>query len=231
MIPLSDNQKRDSTPVLTLTLVALNVLIYFWDRQWHLFGPGVVFADLAMRPADVVDSLRGVVGHDPNVNLFPLVTVLTSMFLHGGPTHVLGNMIFLMVFGPGVEEAIGGGRFALYYMGWGLAAAATQIYIDPSSTVPTLGASGAIGGVLGSYFLLFPGNKIQIYVPLLIFLSFAVSAWILLLVWFLWQVLVPQNGIANWAHVGGFLAGMLTVLVMGGRSAIAKGRNSGPEVA
>ena len=217
--------------MLTLTLVALNVLIYFWDRQWHFRGPNVVFADLTMRPNDVIDSLKGVLGKDPNVNLFPFVTVLTSMFMHGGLVHLLGNMIFLMVFGPGVEEAIGGARFALYYMAWGLAAAATQIYFDPTSSVPTLGASGAIGGVLGSYFLLFPGNKIQIYIPILLFWSFAISAWVLLGFWFLIQIILPQNGIANWAHVGGFLAGMLTVLVMGGRSVILKGRNSEYEVA
>jgi membrane associated rhomboid family serine protease len=231
MIPIRDNQRRNTFPVLTLTLVALNVLVYLWDRHWRLLGPSVVFADLAMRPNDVVDSLQGVLAHNANTNLFPLVTVLTSMFMHGGAVHILGNMIFLMVFGPGVEEAIGGAKFALYYMAWGLAAAAAQIYVDPSSTVPTLGASGAIGGVLGAYFLLFPANKIQIMVPLFLFLSFAVSAWVLLGFWFLWQVLVPQNGVANWAHVGGFLAGMVTVLVMGGRSTILKGRNSAYEVA
>lgn len=217
--------------MLTLTLVALNVIVYLWDRQGHLFGPNVVFADLAMRPNDVVDSLSHAVSRDPNTNYFPIVTVLTSMFMHGEPTHILGNMIFLLVFGPSVEEAIGGARFALYYMFWGLAAAAAQIYVDPSSTVPTLGASGAIGGVLGAYFLLFPANKIQIVVPLFLFLSFAVSAWIILGCWFFWQILVPQNGVANWAHVGGFLAGMLTVLVMGGPSAVLKGRNSKYEVA
>jgi membrane associated rhomboid family serine protease len=231
MIPLRDNQRRESFPVLTLTLVALNVIIYLWDRQGHLLGGSVKFADLAMRPHDVMDSLRGAMSHDANANLFPLVTVLTSMFIHGGPTHILGNMIFLMVFGPGVEEAIGGARFALYYMAWGLAAAAAQIYVDPTSTVQTLGASGAIGGVLGSYFVLFPANKIQIIVPLFLFLSFAVSAWVLLGCWFIWQVLVPQNGVANWAHVGGFLAGMVTVLIIGGPSAILKGRNSKAEVA
>jgi len=231
MFPLRDNQRRDTLPILTLTLVALNVIVYLWDRQGHLLGPNVVFADLTMRPTDVVDSLHAAIHRDPNGNLFPLVTVLTSMFMHGGPTHLLANMIFLLVFGPGVEEAIGSSRFALYYMAWGLVAAATQIYVDPSSPVPTLGASGAIGGVLGSFFLLFPGNKIQIYVPIFLFLSFAVSAWILLGFWFLWQIFVPQNGVASWAHVGGFLAGMLTVLVMGGRSAILKGRISEYEVA
>jgi membrane associated rhomboid family serine protease len=184
-----------------------------------------------MRPNDVVDSLHGLIAHDPNTNLFSFVTVLTSMFMHGSITHILGNMIFLLVFGPGVEEAIGGPRFALYYVAWGIAAASAQIYVDPSSSVPTLGASGAIGGVLGAYLLLFPGNKIQIYVPLFIFLSFAVSAWILLGTWFLWQIFVPQNGIATWAHVGGFLAGMLTVLIMGGPTSILKGRYPDTEVA
>ena len=231
MIPLRDNQKRETFPLLTLTLVALNVLIFLWDRQWHPFGPSVVFADLSMRPFDVVESLHSLREHDPNANLFSFVTVLTSLFIHGSPAHILGNMIFLLVFGPGVEEAIGGPRFALYYIAWGIAAATAQIYVDPGSSVPTIGASGAIGGVLGAYLLLFPGNKIQIYVPMFIFLSFAVSAWVLLGFWFLWQIFIPQNGIANWAHVGGFLAGMLTVLVMGGPRAILKGRYPDKEVA
>jgi len=153
------------------------------------------------------------------------------MFLHGGFTHILGNMIFLVVFGAGVEEAIGPVRYALYYLAWGFAAAFAQIYVYPDSPVPTLGASGAIGGVLGAYFLLFPSNKIQVYVPMFVFLSFSVSAWVLLSVWFVWQILIPQNGVANWAHAGGFLAGMLTVLVMGGRTAILNGRNSPAESA
>ena len=231
MIPLRDNQRRESIPVLTLTIVALNVLIYLWDRQGHLLGPSVVFADLTMRPKDVVDSLHGLEAHDPNANLFSFVTVLTSMFLHGGVSHILGNMIFLVVFGPRVEEAIGGPRFALYYIAWGIAAATAQIYVDPGSSVPTLGASGAIGGVLGAYLLLFPGNKIQVYFPIFLVVSFAIRAWILLGFWFLWQIFVPQNGIASWAHVGGFLAGMVTVLVMGGPSAILRERYSDREVA
>ena len=231
MIPLRDNQRRDSIPVLTLTLVALNLIIYVWDRKGQIFGPNVVFADLAMRPVEVMDSLKAIVRHDPNGNLFALVTVLTSMFMHASLSHVVGNIIFLLVFGPGVEEAIGGARFAIYYMAWGLAAATAQIYVDPMSAAPTLGASGAIGGVLGAYFLLFPGNKIQMVFPPLLFLSFAVRAWILFGVWFCWQVFVPQNGVANWAHVGGFLAGMLTVLVMGGPSSVLKGRKSEQELA
>lgn len=227
MIPLRDNQKRDTIAVVTYTLVALNVIIYLWDRQGHLIGPSVVFADLAMRPNEVVGALRTSYHHEVSGYLFPIVTLFTSLFLHGGISHLVGNMIFLIVFGAGVEEAIGPVRYALYYLAWGFAAGFAQVYIDPSSPVPTLGASGAIGGVLGAYFLLFPSNKIQVYVPMFLFLSFEISALVLLGLWFFWQILIPQNGVANWAHAGGFLAGMLTVLVMGGRSAILKGRNTG----
>ncbi|AIE85036.1 rhomboid family intramembrane serine protease [Fimbriimonas ginsengisoli] len=218
MIPLRDNQVRQNAPIVTWALVLLNVLIYLWDRHGQLFGPSIVFADLGMRPAEVVDAIRGVGDH------FALVTLFTSMFLHGGFMHILGNMIFLFVFGASVEEAIGSVRFALYYLFWGVAAAAAQIYVDPHSVVPTVGASGAIGGILGSYFLLFPGNKIEVFLPILAFLSFEVSAWVLLGLWFLWQILAPQEGVANWAHVGGFLAGMLTVLILGGREAVLQSR-------
>jgi membrane associated rhomboid family serine protease len=200
-------------------LLILNVLIYVWDRHGQPFGPSVTFADLAMRPREVVEALKGF------GDRFALVTVFTSMFLHGGILHILGNMIFLVVFGGGVEEAIGSVRYALYYLFWGVAASAAQIYVDPHSVVPTLGASGAIGGVLGAYFLLFPGNKIEVFLPILAFLSFEVSAWVLLGLWFLWQVFAPQEGVANWAHAGGFLAGMLTVLILGGREAVLQARD------
>jgi membrane associated rhomboid family serine protease len=201
-------------------LVVLNLIIFLWDRQWNPFGNSVVFADLTMRPREVVDAAKGF------GDRFPLVTVFTSMFMHGSVAHIVGNLIFMTVFGPGVEEAIGSVRYAFYYLAWGVAAAAAQIYVDPTSQIPTLGASGAIGGVLGAYFLLFPGNKIEIIVPILAFLAFEVAAWILLGMWFLWQVFVPQEGVATWAHAGGFLAGMLTVLVLGGRESVLRRREA-----
>ncbi len=218
MFPVSDSQQKEALPVVTYTLVALNVIVYLWDRHWGLFGPNVVFADLTMQPNEVVNAIRG------SGDVFPLITIFTSMFMHGSLSHIMGNMLFLIVFGTGIEEALGSSRFALYYILWGVAAAFAQIYVNPSSTVPTLGASGAIGGVLGAYFLLFPTNKIEIYVPVLVFLSFVVSAWVLLGLWFLWQIAIPQQGVANWAHAGGFLAGMLTVLLLGGRKTILRGR-------
>jgi membrane associated rhomboid family serine protease len=220
MIPIGDNRIKRTIPTVTWTLVALNVIIFLWDRQGHLFGGNVVFADLVMRPKDVVDALHR--GYDH----FPVATIFTSMYLHANIVHITGNMIFLLVFGSSVEAAVGHWRFAIYYLFWGVIAAATHIYIDPASTIPTLGASGAIGGVLGAYFLIFPASKVEILVPILAFLSFELSAWIVLGLWFLYQIFIPQEGVANWAHVGGFLAGMVTVLIMGGRAAILKGREN-----
>lgn len=205
-------------PIVTWTLVLLNVIIYVWDRQGGVLGSSVVFADLAMRPREVIEAVNrpDIFAHGQGA---PLFTIFTSLFLHGNLIHLIGNMIFLLVFGAGVEDALGSFRYTLYYLAWGVAAACTHIFVNPTSSVPALGASGAIGGVLGAYLLLYPVGKIELFIPF-IFTSLNVSAWGLLLVWFLWQIIIPQEGVANWAHIGGFLAGMLTVLILGGRRAI-----------
>ncbi len=218
MIPIRDNVLARETPYVTWTLIGLNVLVYLWDRNWHLLGNSVVFTDLSMRPKDIVQALTG------QGDWASLGSLFTAMFLHGNLSHLIGNMIFLLAFGPNVEAGLGGMRFAIYYLFWGLAAFATQIFVNPTSNIPVLGASGAIGGVLGCYFLLFPGNRVTIIIPPFVFLPFVVSAWVLLGLWFVWQVLLPQPGVANWAHAGGFLAGMTTVLVMGGRNKVLVGR-------
>jgi len=218
VIPLGDDQVKTRAPLVVWTLIGLNVLIYLWDRHGSLFGPSITFADLTMTPHEVVQAMRG------QGDVFALATIFTSMFLHASLMHIVGNMIFLAVFGAAVEEALGSVRFAFYYLAWGVAAAAAQIWVDPNTLIPTLGASGAIGGVMGAYLLMFPTSKIEIYVPILVFLSFEVSAWVLLGLWFIYQIWAPQQGVANWAHVGGFLAGMLTVLVLGGSQNILKNR-------
>lgn len=189
--------------------------MYLWDRQFNLLAPaGLVFADLMMRPSYVVEALQG-------GDKMPLATLFTSLFLHGNLMHLIGNLLFLVTFGDAVEEGLGPWRFTLYYLFWGIVASATQTFVDPHTSVPTLGASGAIGGVLGTYLLLFPASKIDVWV---LFFDFTVDAWKLLGAWFLFQILFPQEGVANWAHAGGFMAGMLTVLIMGGRNAVLQGR-------
>ncbi len=218
MLPIRDNQISRTAPVVTYTLIALNCLLYLWDRQWHLAGPNVVFGDLSMRPKEVVEALQA---GAPDRSA--LVTLFTSMFLHANALHILGNMLYLLTFGIGVEGALGAPRFALYYLAWGFVAAAAHIFVDPGSQAAVVGASGAIGGVLGGYFLLFPANKIEIIVPFVPF-PLVASAWVLLGLWFLWQIFLPQEGVANWAHAGGFMAGMATVLIMGGREAVLRGK-------
>jgi membrane associated rhomboid family serine protease len=216
MIPIRDNREDRYVPIVTWTLIGLNCILFVWDRQGKIFAGNIVFSDLAMRPQEVMRALQG-------GDQFPLATVFTSMFLHGNLVHLFGNMVFLVVFGGGVESAFGPIRFMLYYLFWGVAASFAHIYVDPNSITSVLGASGAIGGVLGCYFLLYPAHKVEIWIPFL-FTFVELSAWVLLGVWFLYQIFVPQNGVANWAHAGGFLAGMLTVLIAGGRAKILKGR-------
>lgn len=207
-----DVQPTRAIPYVTYTLIALNIFIYLWDRGGGLTGPSVAFADLALRPTEIVRAAKGT-GYLP-----ALGTLFTSMFLHGNLLHILSNLIFLGVFGQEIEEAFGSFKFVLLYLFWGIFACLAHVLVLPHSSVPLLGASGAIGGILGCYFLLYPGNVIT--VNLLILLTFDVAAWILLGLWFLYQILVPQDGVANWAHVGGFLAGMLSVLILGGKQRI-----------
>lgn len=217
MIPIPGNNSGKNAATVTWTLVFLNVVVFLWDRQGRVLGPSVVFADLGMRPQEVVLAIKG------SGDRFALVTLFTSMFLHGSLWHLLGNLIYFLAFGGQIERALGAWRYALYYLFWGIMALAAETFVAPHSSIPVVGASGAISGVLGAYLLLFPATKIELFIPFL-FVPIVVSAWMLLGVWFLWQVFIPQPGVANWAHVGGFVAGMATVLVMGGRAKVLAGR-------
>jgi membrane associated rhomboid family serine protease len=147
-------------------------------------------------------------------------SLFTSMFLHGGWLHVIFNMLFLWIFGNNVEDPMGRVKFFVVYLVCGLAAAAAQVAIDPASTVPTIGASGAIAGVLGAYIVLFPRAKVLSVIPLFIFFPvIMVPAWVLLAIWFGWQLLQglvalgAQTDVAFFAHVGGFVAGAALVWV------------------
>jgi membrane associated rhomboid family serine protease len=220
MIPAGDDRDDRYVPVVMYTIIALNVILFLVDRRGHLFGPQIVFPGLAAVPAELSKVVAG--GGEGST----IVTIFTSMFLHGDLAHLLGNMLFLLVFGGGVESAFGPIRFMLYYLFWGFAATGAHVFVNPSDTAYVLGASGAIGGVLGCYFLLFPASRVDFFVfPLPIRLQ--IHAWILLGFWFVYQILFPQIGVANWAHAGGFLVGMLTVLIAGGRNRILEDQQRG----
>jgi membrane associated rhomboid family serine protease len=192
---------------VTVTLIGLLVLIYLWDRDWSVFSQRYVFADLAVRPVNVYESLLQVNGTKE-----PLLTLFTSIFLHANLMHLLSNVLFLWVFGPRVESAYGPAKFAVYYLAWGVLAGLIQTAVTPESGIPMVGASGAIAGVMGSYLLLFPAAVIDTVVPPFFWIILDMPAWLLLGVWFLFQIFVAQPGVANWAHVGGFLVGMLAVI-------------------
>jgi membrane associated rhomboid family serine protease len=215
MIPLRDVIPSRTVPYITVTIIILNALAWFFELSL---------------PRDVLPLFLQVYGVVP-AELHP-PTLITSMFLHGSWSHVLGNMWYLWIFGDNVEDRLGHGRFIVFYLLCGMAAALGQVGIDPQSTLPTIGASGAIAGVMGAYFILYPRSRVLTLVPLIIFWEIIeLPAIVLLGFWFLLQlfdagaVAVTSNsssgGVAFAAHVAGFLVGMIGVFVFRRRETTA----------
>jgi membrane associated rhomboid family serine protease len=216
MIPLRDENPSRLAPFVTYGLIGLCVLVFLWQftlgperGQTAVYALGVIPAVLlgdAQLPAGVA-------------LVTPWMSVLTSMFLHGGWLHLIGNMLYLWIFGDNVEDSMGHVRFFVFYLLCGLAAVLAQALPNPQSDVPMIGASGAISGVLGAYLLLFPHARVHVLIPLgFVMQSTRVSAKWVLLLWFGLQLLsnVMQNtegggGVAFGAHIGGFVAGMLLI--------------------
>ena len=240
MFPLRDDNPSLHTPWVTYGIIALNLL------SWGLlqgFGTDPALARSlclhALIPGDLLNQVT-VGTRIPLTNELSCVldgssnstTLISSMFMHGGWLHLIGNMWFLWIFGDNVEDALGSLRFALFYLLCGLAAAAAQIGTDPDSLIPMVGASGAIGGVMGAYALLYPHARIQLLLVLGFFVTtVAVPAFVMLGYWFLLQLLggLPalkssSGGVAFWAHIGGFLAGIALVLPMRNPSRTARAR-------
>ena len=210
MIPLRDSVPARKPPVVMWGILATCLLVFLYELG--LTEPEVawLFRTFGVVPARLL-------GPEP-----PYFTLVTSLFLHGGWVHLLGNMLYLWIFGNNVEDAMGHGRFAVFYLLCGFAAAAVQVAFQPDSPVPMVGASGAIAGVLGAYLVLFPHARILALVPLGFFTQLTeVPAVLFLPLWFLLQLLYGLaslgvqtqlgGGVAFWAHVGGFVAGVLLV--------------------
>lgn len=211
MFPLKDTIRSRTFPAVNTTIIALNLLVYSYefligrrvDHFIQLFGltPVRFFWGLHHNLADAI------------------LPMFSSMFVHGGLIHVLGNMWFLYIFGDNVEDRVGHGRYVAFYLLCGVTAALAQTMLSPSSTIPMVGASGAIAGVLGAYFLLFPHARVLTLVPIFIFIQLMeVPAVVFLLLWFLFQFIqgslspiLGQGGTAWWAHIGGFVAGMALI--------------------
>jgi membrane associated rhomboid family serine protease len=233
MIPISDENPTFRRPIVTWLILALMIAVWLLV-QGAGFDSRTLAAsvcNLGMVPGELTrqaplgagipigPGLACVVDNLP-INVW---TPLTSMFLHGSWMHLIGNALFLWVFGNNVEDSMGRGRFAVFYVLCGLAAAAAHIFSQPGSPIPTVGASGAISGVMGAYLLLYPRVRVKmLFILVIFFFTARIPAWLVLIWWFALQVLsgLPQlttvnpevsGGVAVWAHVGGFVAGAALV--------------------
>jgi membrane associated rhomboid family serine protease len=207
MIPIFDDNPARTAPVVTLLLIVVCVAVFLWELSL----------------GESYDMSIGLLGLTPNAFTHPAgaqmpsfgvpvwATILTSMFLHAGWMHVGGNMLYLWIFGNNIEDAMGHGKFTLFYFACGIAAGLTMVLVDPSSHTPVVGASGAISGVLAAYMLLYPRARVRVW--LFVYLFWVRAVWVVG-VWFVLQLLnaaatpASEPGTAWWAHVGGFAAGL-----------------------
>ena len=233
MIPISDENPVLRTPLVNYAFLAaiFGSWILYQGAGLDQARLGASVCNLGLVPAELTGGapIGTAVPIGPNMLCVVddlavnLLTPLTSMFLHGGWGHILGNALFLWVFGNNIEDSMGRVRFALFYVLCGLVAAAAHVLVDPASPVPTVGASGAISGVLGAYLVLYPRVRVKTLVPIFFFITIVrLPAWGILILWFVYQLIagLPQlmtvspevsGGVAVWAHIGGFVAGMLLV--------------------
>ena len=244
MIPIGDENPTLRTPVMTYVLLGVTVATWllFQGAGFDALRLAVSVCDFGLVPAELthgrpigftvpIGAGLGCAIDDHRINV---LTPVISMFLHGSWGHLLGNAVYFWVFGNNVEDSMGRFRFLVFYLVCGLAAAATHVLIDPTSPVPTVGASGAISGILGAYLVLYPRVHVKyLFIFIIFFKVFRLPAWAVLLWWFGMQVLtgLPQlnqvdpevsGGVAVWAHVGGFVAGVLLVKLFENKSLVAR---------
>jgi len=211
MFPLRDDQPLHSVSIATITIIALNVLVFLYEIQLDDYS-----LNLFITHWGLTATYRG----------FHLSNILTSMFIHGGWMHIIGNMLFLWCFGRSLEDAMGSGQFLIFYLLCGIAAAFTQSFLTWGSRAPMVGASGAIAGVMGAYMLKFPRARILTLVFVFVFITrVEIPAVLILGYWFIVQLFsgagtigyshLSQGGTAFFAHIGGFVAGMLLVNILG----------------
>lgn len=216
MIPLWDDAPRQTTPFITWVLIAANAGIFLYQFSLGLESYGVqeaFISSYAVVPSRVSGAI---LGDAPLADGF--TPVLTSMFLHAGWMHLIGNMWFLWIFGDNVEDELGHFVFLLFFLGCGIVAAIAQFLADPGSSVPIVGASGAIAGVMGAYLIRFPRARVTVLLPLIIiWTKVRLPAFLMLTYWLGIQILsgtggASSGGVAWWAHIGGFVAGVALIL-------------------
>ncbi len=237
MIPIGDENPTRTTPYVVYILIALNVLVYAVDRlgaagvlgnlyNWSLVPLALVrgepvMLEIPMRVGPYV-GIRPI----PYEGLSPMwLTIFSSMFMHGSLMHIGGNMLYLWIFGNNIEDALGHFKFLLFYLACGLAAAFAHVIFNLNSTIPTVGASGAIAGILGAYLYLYPHANIRTLVFIFLFVTYVeIPALLVLGMWFMLQLtgvlgtgMEVGGGVAYWAHIGGFVAGFVIIIILGGK--------------
>ena len=217
-LPYGDDNPHTTTPYINYGLIAACVLVFLWQLSAGAEGQEVVSYAYGLIPAHLFGDAS-----DPSA-IAPWMTIFTSMFLHGGWMHLLGNMLYLWIFGDNVEHSLGHARYLMFYLLCGIAAALAQSISAPTSGVPMVGASGAISGVLGAYLVLHPRANIKVFVFMIIITTINLPAFIVLGGWFVMQLLssaqvnAGEAGVAFLAHVGGFVAGAILVFFLRRRS-------------
>jgi membrane associated rhomboid family serine protease len=210
MLPIRDDTPSRTFPLVTFLLVLANGLVWLWEVS---LGGGTALNHFYYQFGFVPGVLTGVY-KAPSWAIAPyFLTTLTSMFIHGSWGHILGNMLFLWIFGNNIEDYLGHNKYLLFYLAGGVVAALVQLLSGPTSEVPTIGASGAIAAVMGAYFFLYPKAKVQTLVFFIFITIVRLPAWIFLGIWFVMQLFEgtfgAAQGVAVWAHVGGFLFGVV----------------------
>ena len=223
MVPIGDVNPTRRFPVMNLTLIGLNVLVFLFELQLS----GRALDRFIFEWGVVPTAVLAAIAHPFAAQSFhAFETLVTSQFIHAGWAHIIGNMLFLFVFGDNIEDVMGSATYLIFYLIAGIAAALAQTYVLApflgDVNVPSIGASGAIAGVLGAYIVLYPTAPVRVLIPVFIFLTFNVPAIIMIGIWFLEQFvagvgsLTPQaaqtGGVAFWAHIGGFITGMILIL-------------------
>jgi len=212
VIPLRDDNPIRSTPVVTIGIIGLCVIVFIWQLRLSPYAYEVAVYQYGFLPGALFGNVRV-----EGATVPPALTILSSMFLHGGLLHLLGNMLYLWIFGDNIEDRLGRVRYAAFYLICGAIAALAQALPDMDSQIPMIGASGAISGVLGAYVVLYPRANVLVALPIfIVFYTFRVPALLVLGFWFLAQLMSSlaasgDGGVAFGAHVGGFLAGLVLI--------------------
>jgi|TARA_B110000438_G_scaffold259013_1_gene268106 membrane associated rhomboid family serine protease len=209
MIPLKDDNPTFNKPKITYFLIGLCILVFLFELSSQSYKTGQLFYSYGLIPSVLM-------GHDQlpqDLYTIPaFATIISSMFMHGGWMHLIGNMWYMKIFADNIEDSLGPKKFITFYILCGIGAAMTQVLTDTHSQVPMVGASGAIGGVLGAYLINYPNARVLVLIPYIIITIIKVRALYVLGFWFILQFLSSGGGVAYAAHIGGFVSGMVLIL-------------------